>query len=87
MVVHACPPSHSGAINRRITIQPSPVIMQDPMSKITKSKRVGEMVQVVEHLPGKCKVLSFHPQYHQKKKERKKRGQMNKIEMYEKMYT
>jgi hypothetical protein len=31
---------------------------QDPISKINRAKRAGGMVQVVEHLPRKLKVLS-----------------------------
>jgi hypothetical protein len=32
--------------------------MQDPVSKITKTKRVGDMAQVVKLLASKCKALS-----------------------------
>jgi hypothetical protein len=40
-----------GSINRRITVQVSLGIKQDPSSKITNAKRVGSMAKVVEHLP------------------------------------
>jgi hypothetical protein len=33
----------------------------DPIQKITKGKRTGDLVQVVEHLPSKCEVLSSNP--------------------------
>jgi hypothetical protein len=33
---------------------------QDPISKITKAERTGG-VQVVEHLPNKCKALHLNP--------------------------
>jgi hypothetical protein len=39
-------------------VQAGPGIKQDPISKITNTKRTGGMVQVVKHLPIKCKVLS-----------------------------
>jgi hypothetical protein len=31
---------------------------QDPVSKITRTKRAGGVVQAVEHLPSKCKLSS-----------------------------
>jgi hypothetical protein len=39
-------------------IQVGPGIKQDPISKTTTAKRAGNMVQVVEHLHRKHKVLS-----------------------------
>jgi hypothetical protein len=40
------------SINRKITFQAGPGINTRPYSKkITKAKRAGDMVQMVEHLP------------------------------------
>jgi predicted S18 family serine protease len=36
---------------------------QDPISKITRVKRAGDMVQTIERLPSKCEALSSKPQY------------------------
>jgi hypothetical protein len=46
---------HMGSINRRIAIQTSPGIKEDPISNITKTKRPGSMAQVVEQLSSKFK--------------------------------
>jgi signal recognition particle GTPase len=42
--------------------------MQDPILKITKVKRAGDMAQVVECLPSKHKTLSSNPLTIKKKK-------------------
>jgi hypothetical protein len=34
------------------------IIKQDPISKLTNSKRAGRVAQVVEYLPSKCEGLS-----------------------------
>jgi hypothetical protein len=47
-----------GSTNRKIVVQVSLVINQDPISKITNAKWVGGLAQVVEHLPSKFKALS-----------------------------
>jgi hypothetical protein len=39
----------------------NPVQKQDPIWKISKEKWAGDMVQVVEYLPNKCKALSSNP--------------------------
>jgi hypothetical protein len=54
-----------GINNRRIVVQGSPSIRQDPISKITRATRAGDMAQVVEHLPRK-QVPEFKPYYCQK---------------------
>jgi hypothetical protein len=41
--------------------QASLVRKQDTISKITRAKRTGGLSQMVEHLVGKCKVLSLNP--------------------------
>jgi hypothetical protein len=48
---------------RRITIQNEPrqIVHETPISKITREKWTGGMVQVVEHLLCKCKALSSNP--------------------------
>jgi hypothetical protein len=51
-----------GSTNRRIKIQTSPGIKQDPISKITSAKRAGGMAQVVEHLSSKHKAQTPLPQ-------------------------
>jgi hypothetical protein len=33
----------------------------DPISKITRTKRIGGMARVIEHLPSKCEALSSNP--------------------------
>jgi hypothetical protein len=50
----------------------------DPISKISRAKRVG-MAQAVEHLPSKCKALESKPQYHQRKKKSNEREREKKI--------
>jgi hypothetical protein len=49
--MHTCHPSYMGSINRRNFVQTGLGINMSPDSKITKIKRAGEVVQVVEHLP------------------------------------
>jgi hypothetical protein len=46
--------------------------LQDPVSKITKAKRAGDMAQVAEPLL-KRKALSLNPSIAKKKKKRKKK--------------
>jgi hypothetical protein len=48
------------------TVQASLGKKQDPIFKMTGAKSARGMVQVVEHLPSKCKALSSKPQYHTK---------------------
>jgi hypothetical protein len=43
------------------------VKIQDVIQKI-KAERTEGMLQVIEHLPSKCKGLEFKTQYHQKRK-------------------
>jgi hypothetical protein len=47
-----------GSTNRRITDQTCPGVKQDPISKISSTKRAGEVTQVVEHLPSKHEAFS-----------------------------
>jgi hypothetical protein len=47
-----------GSINRRVVVQDSWDIKQDPISKIPKAKRARGMAQVVECLNSKNKALS-----------------------------
>jgi hypothetical protein len=54
--------------NKKITTQASLDIMRDPISKIRNTKRPGRVVQVVEHLPNKCKALSSTPRTAPRKK-------------------
>jgi hypothetical protein len=43
-------------------VHTSPDKKRDPISKITNTKRAGDMTQVVEYLPGKHKALSSNKQ-------------------------
>jgi hypothetical protein len=61
MAVHACHHSYVGSISRRLTVQPSPDIKQDPISKITRAKWTSGVAPVVERMPNKCKALSPIP--------------------------
>jgi hypothetical protein len=53
--------SFVGSINRKIVIQVGPRVKQDTNSKIIKSKRLGNVAQLEQHLPSKFKVLSSNP--------------------------
>jgi hypothetical protein len=55
-----CHPSYAGSINRRIVVQTSLGIMQDPIQK-TKAKRARGVAQVFECLPSKHEALSSIP--------------------------
>jgi hypothetical protein len=44
-------PATVRSINRKIMVQVGLGKKQDPISKITRSKRAESMAQVVEHLP------------------------------------
>jgi hypothetical protein len=44
MVAHTSNPSYSGGVNRRITVQTS--LEKDPIQKITKAKKTGDLIQV-----------------------------------------
>jgi hypothetical protein len=46
MVVCTSHPTTAVSINRQIMVQAGPGIKQDPVSKITKTKRTGDMAQV-----------------------------------------
>jgi hypothetical protein len=70
VVVHACHPSYAISINR-IVFQASPGIKRNLISKITNTKRVEGMAQVVEHLPSKHKAPSLTTSNKKKKKGRK----------------
>jgi hypothetical protein len=61
-------PAICGSTNRRITVQANLGIKWDPISKITKAKSTGNMTQVVEDLPDKCKAWSSTPSTIGKKK-------------------
>jgi hypothetical protein len=47
-------------------------LTEDPMPKIPKAKRTGDVAQVVEHLPSKCKALSSNPNTAKKQNKNKK---------------
>jgi hypothetical protein len=51
-------PAIQGSTNRRIIIQVSLGIKQDPTSKIANMKRAGKVAQEVEQLSSKCKALT-----------------------------
>jgi hypothetical protein len=47
--------------NTRIEIQASLGIKRDPISKITKVRETGDVVQMVEHMPSKFETLHSTP--------------------------
>jgi hypothetical protein len=47
-----------GSINRKVVVQASSGIKQDPVSKIPNTKRPGGVTQAVQCLSSKCKSLS-----------------------------
>jgi hypothetical protein len=47
--------------NGRIPVWDSLGIKQEPISEITKAKRAGGVIQMVEHLPSKCRALHSTP--------------------------
>jgi hypothetical protein len=57
IVAHACHPSYPAWAKKR-----------DPSSKITRAKRAGNVVQVVERLPSKHKAMSSNPSTTKKRK-------------------
>jgi hypothetical protein len=56
MVMYACHSTYTGNINRRTVVQANQVIIASPYSN-NKGKK-GEVTQVVEYLPSKCKALN-----------------------------
>jgi hypothetical protein len=50
-----------GSTDRKITIQDGSGIKQNPISKITNTKRAGRVGQMIECLPSKQKVLYSTP--------------------------
>jgi hypothetical protein len=63
-------PATQGNTNRRINVQAGQGIKYDLISKITNTKRAGEMAQVVEYLPSSCKGLSSTSSTAKKKKKK-----------------
>jgi hypothetical protein len=56
VVVCTCHPSYAGNVNRRIMVQDAQGINARHYPKITKTKRAGDMAEVVvEHLPNSAK--------------------------------
>jgi hypothetical protein len=70
-MAHTCHNSYTVKHNRRFTVQASPIIKQDPISKITNTRRACRVVQVVEHLPSKCEPMSSNPSTTNEKKKKK----------------
>jgi hypothetical protein len=67
-------PNYRESINRRIMVQACQGINTKPYSKNKESKKgLGDMAQVVEHLPSKCQDPEFKFP-HQKKKNSKDYG-------------
>jgi hypothetical protein len=60
-MAHACHPSYTGSINRKIMVCASQGKRQDSTAKITKIKGARGVDQAVEHLPNECKALSGAP--------------------------
>jgi hypothetical protein len=62
MVVHDCNLSYSESIDKRIMVLSQCGQKDKTLSeKQTKSKMIGGVVQVVEHLPCKCEALNSIP--------------------------
>jgi hypothetical protein len=68
-----------GSINRQIMVQASQGKKQDPISKITRAKRVGGMVQVGECLPSTMETLSQTSvvQKEEEEEEEKKKAELS----------
>jgi hypothetical protein len=62
-----------GSLNWNIIVQAGLGERQDPMSKITRAKRVGGMAQSVQHLPSKCKALNSNSSTANAPKKKKKK--------------
>jgi hypothetical protein len=56
-----------GSINERIATQADPGIKQDPISKITKAKRIGSVAEGAQCLPPQAQSPEFNPKYCLKK--------------------
>jgi hypothetical protein len=54
-------PATQGSTYRKIVVQDSLGIKQNPVPKVTNAKQTGRVAQMVECLPSKCKVLSSVP--------------------------
>jgi hypothetical protein len=63
-------PHYEAGIGRIVVLGQPRSKTQDPIQKITKTKRAWGVAQVVEHLPSKCKALcsSSNPSTNNKKK-------------------
>jgi hypothetical protein len=72
-VAHACNLSYSGGRDQKISSKPAQAnSLQDPILKITNTKRAGGVAQVVKNLPSKCvksQVQNFSTTKKKKKKE------------------
>jgi hypothetical protein len=69
---HLSSPARVGGTNRRIMVQASPGIKEDPISKISHTRRTGRVAQVVEGLPSKHKAQSLNPSTINQKKKKKR---------------
>jgi hypothetical protein len=54
-------PAMKRGTNRRIMVQVHLGIKQDPIPKITNTKRAAGVAQGIEHLQSKFKTLGFNP--------------------------
>jgi hypothetical protein len=70
MMAHARHPSCMGSVNGKMTTHARQGKNMRPYPKITKIKRVGAMVQVVECLLNKHEVLSSNPRNERDERER-----------------
>jgi hypothetical protein len=63
MLVHIYNPSNMGGISRRIKVQTSlgKTVTPYPKNNLSKKKKSGGMVQVVQHLSTKSEALSSSP--------------------------
>jgi hypothetical protein len=51
----------AGSINKRMEVHAGLSPEQNPISKITRAKRDGSVVQALEYLPSKCEALNSNP--------------------------
>jgi hypothetical protein len=73
VMTRACHPSYSGKYKwRRISVQHSLSLKQDPISKITNAKKTSGMAQMVACMPSKCKVLGSTRGTTKKKKKKRR---------------
>jgi hypothetical protein len=54
-------PATLRSTNRQIMVQAGHSVKRDPISKLTNTKRAGDVTEVADHLPSKHQALSLIP--------------------------